>query len=311
MTILGAPPERPPDGSGTMTGTPPLAAGRGPLRRLWRMAGLVLDAALLATLVLVLFVGYGLIDNRWYHLVAVRGGSMAPTIEPGDLIVITRPPTRVEPGMILTLEVDGAVVTHRVVQVQADGSFVTKGDANDVRDDFSGHTVRVVGEYQARIPGLGGLLPVGEPRKLGSTGAWFDGGATLGASGSGGTWLTTTTAGTSGMTTSGIAATPPPTTRAEPVPSTATVTPSPTPTLAPSAEATGSAPPSPRPTPPITPGASLEPTPVPTASPTASPSPSEDPGPTPAPSEPSPPPVDPPPTPSPTDSPPASPSNAS
>jgi hypothetical protein len=63
--------------------------------------------------------------------------------------------------MVLTLEVDGAVVTHRVVEVRPDGSFVTKGDANTARDDFTANTVRVVGEYRLRIPVLGSVLSVG------------------------------------------------------------------------------------------------------------------------------------------------------
>jgi 2-methylisocitrate lyase-like PEP mutase family enzyme len=46
--------------------------------------------------------------------------------------------------MILTLEVEGRIVTHRVVRVHDDGTFVTKGDANQVADDFSGLDVKIV-----------------------------------------------------------------------------------------------------------------------------------------------------------------------
>ena len=159
-----------------------------------RVVGLAFDVALVAILVLLVFVAYGLIGNRWYHAVAVRGGSMAPTILPGDLIVITRPPERIEPGMVLTLEVDHAVVTHRVVEVRPDGTFVTKGDANDVRDDFSGNTVRVVGQYQFRIPLAGGWLPTGEQRPVDASGAWFASDITMGASGAAGAWEVATSA---------------------------------------------------------------------------------------------------------------------
>jgi signal peptidase I len=118
-----------------------------------------LTTGLLCTAVLIVgFIAYGLLDNRWYHVVAVTGGSMSPTIEAGDLIVITRPPAVIRPGMVLTLEVDGAVVTHRVAAVKSDGAFVTIGDANTVHDDFSTNQVRVVGEYRFRIPVIGGLL---------------------------------------------------------------------------------------------------------------------------------------------------------
>ena len=138
--------------------------------RLARILGDVVTALLLATIALAAFIFYGLLDNRWYHVVAVTGGSMSPAIEAGDLIVITRPPSRIEPGMVLTLEVDGAVVTHRVDEVRMDGSFVTKGDANTVRDDFTSNEVRVVGEYRFRIPLLGSVLA--QARAIAS-GAYF------------------------------------------------------------------------------------------------------------------------------------------
>jgi signal peptidase I len=140
--------------------------------RLPRPVGVAVNAALVATLAFAAFIAYGLIDNRWYHVVVVQGGSMQPTIEPGDLIVITPPPPQIVAGMILTFEVDGYVVTHRVVEVAADGTFVTKGDANDARDDFSGNNVRVVGQYQFRIPRIGGLLSLDAPG-ADRSGAWF------------------------------------------------------------------------------------------------------------------------------------------
>ncbi|HSW43921.1 MAG TPA: signal peptidase I [Patescibacteria group bacterium] len=136
-----------------------------PARRRWaplvRLLDWVVTGALVGGILLAGFIAYGLLDNRWYKVVAVAGGSMSPTIEPGDLIVLTRPPEEVRTGMILTLEVDGQVVTHRVVGFRPDGSFVTKGDANTVRDDFRGLYVRVVGEYRFRIPWLGTLLGIG------------------------------------------------------------------------------------------------------------------------------------------------------
>ncbi len=104
---------------------------------------------------------------------------MSPTIAAGDLIVITRPPEKVEVGMVLTMEVDGAVVTHRVVAVEPDGTFTTKGDANTARDDFTGNTVRVVGEYRFHIPWLGNLLTSKEAQGP-TSGAFFSQNSILG-----------------------------------------------------------------------------------------------------------------------------------
>jgi signal peptidase I len=139
-----------------------------------------LRAVLIAAIAITVFVAYGLVNNAWYHVLAVRGGSMEPAITAGDLIVITRPPERIEVGQVLTLQVDGAIVTHRVVEVRDDGTFVTQGDANDARDDFSANDVHVVGEYRFSLPLLGMLI---EPMV---SGAWFtDGDSATGTAGSG------------------------------------------------------------------------------------------------------------------------------
>ncbi len=152
------------------------------LRRFGGAVGAASTAALFAAVVLFLFIGYGLVDNRWYHVLGVEGGSMAPTILPGDLIVLVRPPAVVEPGMILTLEVDGKVVTHRVVEVLSNGRFVTKGDANNISDDFSHNQVRVVGQYAFRIPAIGSVLSRFHRVTAPPSGAWLLDRAVVGGS---------------------------------------------------------------------------------------------------------------------------------
>lgn len=76
---------------------------------------------------------------------------------------------------MLTLQVDGQIVTHRVVEVRLDGTFVTRGDANDALDDFSANDVRVVGEYRFSLPFIGKLLDPIESR------AWFSDQASSGS----------------------------------------------------------------------------------------------------------------------------------
>ena len=167
---------------------PHAEARRGLLARLSTPVGVAVDAVLVAAVVLTVFVAYGLINNPWYHVLVVEGGSMYPTITAGDLIVIARPPAQIEPGMILTLEVDNSVVTHRVERVNPDGTFVTKGDANAVGDDFSANDVHVVGQVLFRIPALGGLLPVGGAPAAHSSGAWFAVATTVDASAAAQSW---------------------------------------------------------------------------------------------------------------------------
>ncbi len=135
------------------------------LRRAWvagvrRVVRVAFDAALVVALAFTVFVAYGIIGNRWYHVVGIEGGSMEPTITRGDLIVVTPLESAVEPGMILTMGVDGRVVTHRVIAVMSDGSLVTRGDANELNDDWRGKPITVFGQYKFTIPALGRFLPI-------------------------------------------------------------------------------------------------------------------------------------------------------
>lgn len=125
-----------------------------------RILGAAIDIGLFAMLGLVLFLGFGIVGNGWYRVIKVDGGSMAPAIARGDLIVVTPAPARVEPGQIVVMTVGQEVVTHRVVGVKGDGTLLTRGDANRVNDDWGLQQVKVVGLYVATLPWLGAVLPV-------------------------------------------------------------------------------------------------------------------------------------------------------
>ena len=127
----------------------------------------------LLILVIIFFI-YGTLPNRWYHILIINSGSMSPTIQPGDLIVVTPPPSVLKPGMILTFSVNGSLVTHRLIEFGEYGKFITKGDANTVVDDWNRSHLAVVGQFRARIPYLGRLFSVMDdfnPSVF--SGAWF------------------------------------------------------------------------------------------------------------------------------------------
>jgi signal peptidase I len=125
-------------------------------------------------LAFTLFLAYGNLPNRWYHVLYISSGSMVPAIQPGDLIIITPRPVVLKPGMILTLSVNGHLVTHRLVGFGEFGEPITQGDANSVADHWDNAAVSVVGVYRARIPYLGYLAVL--PGRLAAvlpSGAWF------------------------------------------------------------------------------------------------------------------------------------------
>jgi signal peptidase I len=131
-----------------------------------------------AALVLLVLTAYGTIDNQWYRVLAVQGNSMSPTLTTGDAIVITRPPENIEPGSIVTLQIDGQIVTHRYIGETPDGVPITRGDANENDDDWTNTSVTIVCVHRIHVPFLGTLM-----QRLGavrSSEAWFTAGAWTG-----------------------------------------------------------------------------------------------------------------------------------
>lgn len=98
--------------------------------------GLVVAAAV--TTVVVLLVAPRIIGGA---ALAVRTGSMAPTIPRGS-VVLVKPvdPQTLEAGDVITWQVrpgEATFITHRIVEVERENgqlSFITKGDANGAAD---------------------------------------------------------------------------------------------------------------------------------------------------------------------------------
>jgi signal peptidase I len=63
----------------------------------------------------------------------VVGGSMEPSIAPGDLVVAS-PEARVRPGDVVLFSSEGDLVVHRVVSMRRRRELRTRGDANGVAD---------------------------------------------------------------------------------------------------------------------------------------------------------------------------------
>ncbi|MDD3187243.1 MAG: signal peptidase I [Bacilli bacterium] len=68
-----------------------------------------------------------------YSLFEVQTGSMSPTIEAGDWIIV-KITNNVKLDDIVTYKLGNDFVTHRVIEGYSD-TFVTKGDANNAKDD--------------------------------------------------------------------------------------------------------------------------------------------------------------------------------
>jgi signal peptidase len=102
-----------------------------------------------------------------YRTMTMLSGSMAPGINPGDVVVDT--PISVDDvrvGMMITYHIpidDHRVETHRVISVERDArgavTVVTKGDANQAADPWKA-TLQGDTVYQVRavVPSLGNAI---------------------------------------------------------------------------------------------------------------------------------------------------------
>lgn len=106
---------------------------------------------------LVLVGAVGLLLVRGVGVYVVSSASMAPALPTGAVIVTSQAEVY-GPGDAIAFETPSGVVTHRVVEVTADGRYLTQGDANDQRDPRPVLHDEVRGRVGTVIPGLGFLL---------------------------------------------------------------------------------------------------------------------------------------------------------
>lgn len=130
------------------------AARRRRLRPGWLLAAMVLAAAMGGLLYL----------KTWPPMATVMSGSMSPTIETGDVVLLKhldRPP-RV--GDVIAVSVPEPararygyppVVVHRVTRIAPTGDVTTKGDARKRPDPFTVKRGSVTSRVVADIPAAG------------------------------------------------------------------------------------------------------------------------------------------------------------
>ncbi len=116
-----------------------------------RVLGVVLAAAAVVLLVAAGLFATGAAPYRAY---VVESASMAPQIPTGSLVLVD---TGAEPeaGDVISFRVGQGVTTHRLLDIDADGTLVTKGDANAQADPFVATSQDIVGTVVGVSPGLG------------------------------------------------------------------------------------------------------------------------------------------------------------
>ena len=93
------------------------------------------------------------VDIFGYSVLKVETGSMEPTLHVGDFIIIRRcDPEEIVRGDIISYyteqeDISGMLITHRVIEVTRDGTFIARGDANPVSDALPVKPENILGVY--------------------------------------------------------------------------------------------------------------------------------------------------------------------
>ncbi|MBQ7069795.1 MAG: signal peptidase I [Ruminococcus sp.] len=118
------------------------------------LAVAILVAATIFTAYVMINTGLGKPVNVFgRYVLRVMTGSMEPSLHTGDYIVVKKVDTKsIKKDDVITFyseesDVNGKLVTHRVVDIEKDGSFQTMGDANPVADHKLVRPDQVVGKY--------------------------------------------------------------------------------------------------------------------------------------------------------------------
>lgn len=144
-----------------------------------RAAGVAVAGARVLLVVPVLLVLWSVVPTVFgWRADVIMTGSMMPALRPGD-VVVSRPAAAAEVagGAIVLVRNParpGTTLVHRTVGRTADGSLVTRGDANPVDDSTPVPAAAVLGLPRLRVPWVG--LPLvwwatGRYRPLAAAGA--------------------------------------------------------------------------------------------------------------------------------------------
>lgn len=98
---------------------------------------------------------------RGYKVLNVLTGSMEPSINIGDLILVKETPIKelkLEDIITYKTENNSTLVTHRINKINENGTFITKGDANNTEDIGEVCEEQIQGKIVFKVRKLGGIM---------------------------------------------------------------------------------------------------------------------------------------------------------
>lgn len=128
-----------------------------------KIIGIIFNLLIAIVFVLIIIGIYYLVQIRilknnygnifGYTFFEVATGSMADTIEIGDVVVVEITKEIQEDDIIVYQDGDN-FITHRLLEIKDNGELITKGDANNTEDDPISNK-QVLGKVIKIIPNLG------------------------------------------------------------------------------------------------------------------------------------------------------------
>ncbi|MCR5837868.1 MAG: signal peptidase I [Lachnospiraceae bacterium] len=112
------------------------------------------------------------VDIFGMNILHVVTGSMEPTIEKGQyVLVVEKDLDKLAEEDIIAYysedpDVYGKIVIHRVIEINDDETYVTKGDANTKADDYHVRKDQIIGRYTSEIWFLDWLTSFTDMKKL-------------------------------------------------------------------------------------------------------------------------------------------------
>jgi len=101
---------------------------------------IVLNILIIITIILVIYalIQIKVLKKDYINLFnftafEVITGSMSPTIEIGDMVVVEIDKSQINVGDIIVFKEQNSIITHRVTEIK-DKNIITKGDANNAKD---------------------------------------------------------------------------------------------------------------------------------------------------------------------------------
>ena len=113
------------------------------MKKLSKILGYILNILIILVTIIIMLAIYYFIQIKvcnkpyanifGYTFFEVATGSMEPTIDVGDVIIV-KITNEVNENDIIVCNKDNAFITHRLIRIDED-NFITKGDANNTEDE--------------------------------------------------------------------------------------------------------------------------------------------------------------------------------